>query len=109
MGYTKISLQFDNPFHPPKVALYWTDNKAKWQQGDVPFEDITPSRPTKSKVFVMVLNGDWKGQICMVNKVTKADGTILLATTSKPWKELVVNVCIVEDHVETGCSCSRLP
>ena len=74
MGYTKIPLQFDNPYRPSKVALYWTDNKAKWQQGDVPLEDITPSRLTKSKVFVMVFNGDWKGQICKVDKVTKADG-----------------------------------
>lgn len=29
MGYTKILLQFDNPFCPSKVALYWTDNKGK--------------------------------------------------------------------------------
>lgn len=109
MGYTKIPLQFDHPFRPSKVALYWTDNKAKWQQGDVPLEDIMPSRPTKSKVFVVVLSGDWKGRICKVDKVTKADGTVLLATASKPRKEPVANVCIVEDHVETGCSCSRLP
>jgi hypothetical protein len=109
MGYTKIPLQFDNPFRPSKVALYWTDNKGKWQQGDIPLQDLTPGRPAKSKVFVVVLDGDWKGQICKVDKVMKADGMVLLSATSKLRKELVANICIVEDHVEIGCTCSRLP
>lgn len=109
MGYTKIPLQFDHPFRPSKVALYWTDNKGKWQQGDVSLQDLAPSRPTKSKVFVMILGGDWKGRICKVEKVTKADNTVLLAATSGPRKESMANICIVEDHVVTGCTCSRLP
>jgi hypothetical protein len=88
--------------------MYWTDNKGKWQQGDLPFQGLTAARPTKSKVSVVVLGGDRKGQVFHVTKVTKADGTVLLATTAKPQKELAANVCLVEDHLETGCTCSRL-
>jgi len=109
IGYTKSPLQFDNHCRPSKVSMYWTDNKGKWQQGDLPIEDLMPARPTKSKVTIMVIGGDRKGQMFQVTKVTKADGTILLATTSKPQKELAENVCVVEDHLATACTCNHLP
>jgi hypothetical protein len=89
--------------------MCWTDNKGRWQQDDLPFQGLTAARPTKSKVSVVVLSGDRKGLVFQVSKVTKADGTVLLATTPKPQKELVANVCLVEDHLEIGCTCSGLP
>jgi hypothetical protein len=89
--------------------MYWTDNKGKWQQGDLSLEDLKPARPLKSKVFVVALSGDRKGQVFQVTKVTKADETVFLATGAKAEKELAANVCVIEDHLETGCSCSRFP
>lgn len=56
----------------------------------------------------MVLSGDLKGQVFKVDKVTKADGTVLLATKSRPIKELAANVCLVEDHLDASCTCLRL-
>jgi hypothetical protein len=109
IGYTKFPLQFDKLYRPSQVAMYWTDNKGKWQQGDLPIQDLTPARPTKSKISVVVIGGDRKGQVFQVAKVTKADKTVLLVTASTPQKELAENVCIVEDHLETGCTCSHLP
>lgn len=109
IGYTKIPLKFDHHLPPSKVSMYWTDNKAKWQQGDIFLQDLKPARPTKSKVLAVVLSGDRKGQIVEVVKVTKADGTVLLATGSEPQKELATNVCIVENHLAIGCTCSYLP
>lgn len=108
IGYTKSPLEFDNPLRPSKVAMYWTDNKSRWQQGDLSFQDLTPARPTKSKVSVVVIDGDRKGQVFQVIKVTQADGTVLLAAKPKPQKELAVNLCVVEDHLGTGCTCSWL-
>ena len=88
--------------------MYWTDNKGRWQQGQLPFQDLKPTHPTKSKVLVVVLSGDLKGQVFKVDKVTKADGTVLLATNSRPIKELAANVCLVEDHLDASCTCLRL-
>jgi hypothetical protein len=109
IGYTKFPLEFDNPFHPSKVATYWTDNKGRWQQDDLSFQDLTPAHPKKNKVSVVVIDGDRKGQVFQVIKVTRADGTVILAAKPKPQKELAVNLCVVEDHLGTGCTCSRLP
>jgi hypothetical protein len=88
--------------------MYWTDNKGRWQQGQLSFQDLKPARPTKSKVLVVVLSGDSKGQVFKVDKVTKADGTVLLATKSKPMKALAANVCVVEDHLDIDCTCRRM-
>ena len=106
--YTAIPLQFDNDRHPSKVSMYWTDNKGRWQQGQLSFQDLKPARPTKSKVLVAVLSGDLKGQVFKVEKVTKADGMVLLASESRRMKELVANVCLVKDHSDISCTCRHL-
>jgi hypothetical protein len=108
IGFTTVPLHFDDPLRPSKVSMYWTDNKGRWQQGDLSLEDLKPARPSKSKVFVVVINGDRKGQFFQVTKVTKADETVFLATVGKPQRELAANVCLVEDHVASNCSCSHL-
>ena len=108
IGYTTIPLQFDNDRHPSKVSMYWTDNKGRWQEGQLSFQDLKPARPTKSKILVAVLSGILKGQVFKVEKVIKADGMVLLATKSGRTKELVANVCLVEDHLDTSCTCHRL-
>ena len=108
VGYTTIPLQFDNDRRPSKVSMYWTDNKGRWQQGQLSFQDLKPARPTKSKVLVVVLSGDSKGQVFKVDKVTKADGMVLLATKSKPMKALAANVCVVEDYLDIDCTCRRM-
>jgi len=63
IGYTKIPLQFDNPLRPSQVSMYWTDNKSKWQRGSLSLRDLAPARPTKKNVFVVVLDGELKGQV----------------------------------------------
>jgi len=109
IGYTKFPLKFDNPFCPSEVFMFWTNNKGKWQHGFLKFKDLTPARPTKRNIFVVVLEGDLKGQVVKVDKVMKADKSVLLITSSDRQKELAENVCIVEDHLQIGCVCSCLP
>ena len=109
IGYTTIPLQFDNDRHPSEVSMYWTDNKGRWQQGNVSFRDLKPARPTKSKILVAVMSGDLKGQVFKVDKITKSDGTVLLANPPRPLKVSATDVCWVEDHLKMGCTCSRFP
>ena len=110
IGYTKVPLEFDNSYRSSEVSMYWTDNKGKWQHGFLKFKELTPARPTKRNVFVVLLEGDLKGQIVNVDKVMKAEKSVLLMTASSNHrKELIENVCVVEDHLQTGCTCSRLP
>jgi hypothetical protein len=108
MGYTNIPLQFDNPQLPSKVAVYWTDNKSRWQHDYLTLEDLKPARPHKRAVEVVVLRGDLKGQVFKVDKVTRADETVTLATMSRPAVLPVADVCIVEPHLEGGCTCSKV-
>jgi hypothetical protein len=108
IGYTKIPLEFNNPLHPSQVSMYWTDNKGKWQQGLLNFKGLTPARPTKRNVAVVLLNGTLKGQVLKVDKVMKAEKSVLLITSSNHRKELIENVCVIEDHLQIGCTCSRL-
>jgi hypothetical protein len=108
MGYTKIPLEFDNPRRPSKVAMYWTDNKSKWQHDYLTFDDLKPGRPSKKGVEVVVLHGDYKGHTFNVNKVTRSDDTVTLSTTSNAIVLPATHVCMVESHLERGCSCSKL-
>jgi hypothetical protein len=105
MGYTKIPLEFDNPRRPSKVAMYWTDNKSKWQHDYLPFDGLKPGRPSKKGVEVVVLHGDYKGHAFNVNKVTRSNDTV---TLSNAIVLLAAHVCMVESHLEKGCSCSKL-
>jgi hypothetical protein len=58
---------------------------------------------------MMILDGDLKGCVFKVDKLNKAEGVVILETGSGSRRELVINVCIVEDHFDTGCTCSHLP
>jgi hypothetical protein len=99
IGYTKTPLKFNNRLHPSQVFMYWTDNKGKWQHGPLNFKDLMPACPLKKHGLIMVLNGDLKGQVLKVDKVLKAEKSVLLITPSGCQKELVENVCVVEDHL----------
>jgi len=90
------------------MSMYWTDNKGKWQQGGVPLEDLKPARPTKRNVSIVVLGGDLKGHVFKVVKVNKAEEVVLLEAGSESRRESVANVCVVEDHLNIGCTCSHL-
>jgi hypothetical protein len=108
MGYTKIPLEFDNPQHPSRVAMYWTDNKSKLQHDYLAFDDLTPGRPTKKGVEVVVLHGDLKGHVFKVDKVTKSNNTVTLSNRPNAIVLPAAHVCMVESHVERGCTCSKL-
>jgi hypothetical protein len=88
--------------------MYWTDNKGRWHHGLLNFKDLTPARPTKKNVSMVVLNGDLKGEVLKVDKVMKAEKSVLLITPSNCRRESVENVCVIEDHLQIGCTCSRL-
>jgi hypothetical protein len=107
MGYTVLPLQFDNPRHPSKVAMYWTDNKSKWHHGFLALDDLKPGRPSKKGVEVLVLHGDFRGQVFKVDKVTKSNATVTLSTSSNAIVLPATDVCLVESHLERGCTCSK--
>jgi hypothetical protein len=107
MGYTALPLQFDNPRHPSKVAMYWTDNKSKWRRGFLALDDLKPGRPSKKGVEVLVLRGDFRGQVFKVDKVTKSNATVTLSTSSNPIVLPATDVCLVEPHLERGCTCTK--
>jgi len=88
--------------------MYWTDNKGKWQQDDLAFEGLKPAHPHKSKVEVIVIRGDFKGQTFKVDKVNRAGGTVVLANKPVPLVWQVVDLCMLEPHLAVGCTCSRL-
>ena len=108
MGYTTIPLQFDNSQHPSKVAMYWTDNKSKWQHDFITLDDLKPGTPSKKGVEVLVLHGDFRGQVFMVAKVTKSNATVTLWQPSNTFVLPASQVCLVETHLETSCTCSKL-
>jgi hypothetical protein len=110
MGYTKIPLEFDNPRRPSKVAMYWTDNKSKWQHDYLTFDDLKPGRPSKKGVEVVVLHGDYKGHTFNVNKVTRSDDTVTLSTTSNAIVLPATHVCMSNHIWKEGvaaASCSE--
>jgi hypothetical protein len=73
------------------------------------FKDLKPACLTKSKILVAVMSGDFKGQVFKVDKITKFNGTVLLANQPQPLKVSVTNVCWIENHLKMGCTCSRFP
>ena len=81
MGYTALPLQFDNPQHPSKVAMYWTDNKSKWRHDFLTLDDLKHGHPSKKGVEVLVLYGDLRGQVFKVDKVTKSNATVTFVHT----------------------------
>jgi hypothetical protein len=107
MGYTTIPLEFNDPQHPSKVLLYWTDNKGKWQHNYLPLAGLKPGRPPKKDVEVVVLSGDFKGDTFKVQKVTRSNDTVTLSTSSGAVVLPAVDVCMVDSHLENGCTCSK--
>jgi hypothetical protein len=107
MGYTTIPLEFDNPSRPSMVLMYWTDNKNKWQCDYLPLVDLKPAPPSKKGVEVVVLRGDLKGHTFNVEKVTRSNNTVTLSTSSSAMVLPAADVCMVDSHLDKGCTCSK--
>ena len=88
--------------------MYWTDNKGKWQHDFLALDDLKPGHPSKKGVEVLVLYGDFRGQVFKVDKVTKSNATVTLSTTSNAIVLPASHVCLIEPHLERGCTCSKL-
>jgi hypothetical protein len=107
-GLTQYPLRFN--YTGRQVSLYWSDNKSIWRSGDVPLDCLTPAVPQKQGGYGMVLSGAHQGEIAKVQKVVRKSRTVVLrdmSQTRPAWEENMDNVCLVEDHIASQCTCSQ--
>lgn len=107
-GYTTIPVQFDDPLRPSTVLLYFTDSRGRWKQESRPLRHVSPSPPKKKGESLMILRGIHEGHVYQTVQVSRNLKIAHFNLEGQNWQEAFEDLCVVEDHMISGCACQKV-